>query len=115
MSQAAIVLVSCPAELAEPIAEKVVAERLAACVNILPSATSVYLWQDKLCRESESILLIKIQQSGYADLEKRIKELHTYDVPEIIMVSIAAGYFPYLNWIAESVGTKTERPERMEN
>jgi len=115
MSQAAIVLVSCPAELAEKIAEKVVVERLAACVNILPSMTSVYLWQGKLCRESESLLLIKIQASGYADLEKRIKELHTYEVPEIIMVSIAAGYFPYLNWIAESVGAKTERPERMEN
>jgi periplasmic divalent cation tolerance protein len=115
MTEAAIVLVSCPAELAEKIAEKVVAERLAACVNILPSATSVYLWQGKLCRESESILLIKIQVSGYAELEKRIKELHTYDVPEIIMVSIAAGYFPYLNWIAESVGTKAESLERTEN
>ncbi len=87
---------------AQRIAQTVVHEGLAACVNLLPGITSVYRWQGQVQENSELLLLIKTQQARYNALEARIKELHPYQVPEIIAHKIEVGSADYLDWIAES-------------
>ena len=85
------------------IGEDLVGSSLAACVNIVPGLTSIYSWQGKIERDNELLLIIKSTNSDYQRLEKRIKELHPYDVPEIIVIDIADGSSDYLNWITDSV------------
>lgn len=91
------------AEDAERIGEKAVTERLAACCNIVPIMKSIYIWKGKLCKEPECLCIFKTLRSHFERLEKRIKELHGYEVPEIIAVSIEAGLGEYLAWIDESL------------
>lgn len=81
-------------------AETLVAERLAACVNILEPCTSVYRWQGKLETTREFPLLIKTPASHYSKLEAAIRRLHPYELPEIIAVPICAGLPEYLTWVA---------------
>ena len=89
---------------------KLVEERLAACVNVLPGARSVYVWQGEMQESDEAVLLIKTRSDRYADLARRIQELHSYAVPEIVAVPIEAGSRKYLEWVAESVAeAATER------
>lgn len=94
-------------EAAKRIAEQLVLERAAACVNIIPNVSSVYKWKDKIESASELLLIIKTAGDRLEDLLKRIKELHPYDVPEIVAFPIEAGHQPYLDWIvAETRGEK---------
>ena len=88
---------------ADRIARALVDERLAACVNIIP-VRSCYLWEGKLNLEGEELLIIKTEQSKVEQLMSRIIELHSYKVPEIIVLPIVDGYPPYLHWIAQSLG-----------
>ena len=100
-----IILCTCPDRTtAERIAETVVSERLAACVNIAPGLTSIYRWEGQIQREAELLLLIKTRQAVYPQLEARIRELHPYQVPEIIALPIQAGSAAYLDWIANNTG-----------
>ena len=101
-----LIYCTCPDRaLAERIAEAVVADRLAACVNIVPGITSIYRWQGEVQHDSELLLLIKTRGECYPALEARIRELHSYDVPEIIAVPIQWGSESYLAWLDASVGT----------
>jgi periplasmic divalent cation tolerance protein len=86
-------------ETAESLATMLVDEKLAACVSILPGAHSVYEWQGKVEKESELILLIKSRDDRLAQLERRLVELHPYELPELIAVPIEGGLRPYLSWI----------------
>lgn len=86
----------------ERIAAALVAERLAACVNLVPGLSSTYRWQGKVETQAECLLIIKTTGSRFAELEKRIKALHPYDLPEIIAVPISMGSADYLNWITEN-------------
>jgi periplasmic divalent cation tolerance protein len=88
---------------ADRIARALVDERLAACVNIMP-VRSCYLWEGKINLEGEELLIIKTEQSMVEQLVSRIIELHSYKVPEIIVLPIVDGYPPYLHWIAQSLG-----------
>ena len=98
---ALIVLTNCPDEdCANAIALAVVEEKLAACVNILPRMQSIYRWQGAIESASEIALLIKSTAKNYPALEKRIAELHPYDLPEIIALPITQGLPTYLNWLA---------------
>ena len=101
-----LIYCTCPDRaMAERIAEALVADRLAACVNIVPGITSIYRWQGEVQHDSELLLLIKTRGECYPALEARIRELHSYEVPEIIAVPIQRGSESYLTWLDASVGT----------
>ncbi len=82
------------------IARALVDEHLAACVTVLPRATSVYRWEGKIAEDGEFVLLIKTRAGRYAELESRLKALHPYKVPEIIALPIVRGSQAYLSWLA---------------
>lgn len=85
------------------LSEMLVAERLAACVQMVPGLRSVYLWKDEVQRDDETLLIIKTTQHRWADLKSRIKEIHPYEVPELVALPVTAGFPAYLEWIGESV------------
>ena len=96
-----LIITNCPdEEVANAIALALVEEELAACVNILPRVQSIYHWQGTVESSSEIPLLIKSTAENYPALEKRIAELHPYEVPEIIALPITHGLPAYLNWLA---------------
>jgi len=99
---AQLVLTTCPnIDIAKTIAQHLVKEKLAACVNILPNITSIYHWQDELQCDEEAQLLIKTNSENFALLNDRINELHPFDVVEVIALNIQQGDKHYLNWICE--------------
>lgn len=87
---------------AEAIATSLVQSQLAACVSLFP-IHSVYTWQGELHQEQEWQLLIKTDLAQFQALVTKIRELHSYEVPEIIVIPIVAGFQPYLKWITEQV------------
>jgi periplasmic divalent cation tolerance protein len=104
MTEVLVVLVTCGGtEEAERIASAVVTERLAACVNVVPAVRSCYVWEGKLTWSEEVLLVVKTTRGGYGDLETRIRELHSYDVPEIIAMPVERGLEKYLEWVQQSV------------
>jgi periplasmic divalent cation tolerance protein len=95
-----IVYSTCPdEESAARIAEDLVTERLAACVNLLPALTSFFLWRDKLEKQSETLLLIKTTSARLGALTERLRELHPYEVPEIIATPVTGGLPEYVQWV----------------
>jgi periplasmic divalent cation tolerance protein len=102
-----IVLTTCgDIEQATQIAETLVREALAACVNIVPAMRSVYRWQNKIEVDEEVLLLIKSARGLYGAIERRINELHSYELPEIVAVPIVTGSNKYLQWINEQVAVR---------
>lgn len=83
------------------IATTLVEENLAACVNIVPSVTSVYKWNEKAQEDKELLLIIKTRQERFNDVEMKIKELHEYTIPEIVAIPIVQGSDEYQNWIVD--------------
>jgi periplasmic divalent cation tolerance protein len=81
----------------------VVEARLAACVNVLPAVRSIYRWKGEIEQSSESLLLIKTTREGFPALRDRLKELHSYETPEIVAVPIVEGLADYLDWIRTQV------------
>lgn len=99
-TQHQVIFCTCPDfDTANKIARHLVSAKLAACVNILPAVTSVYEWQGQIETAQEQLLLIKSCQTHYATIEAEIKNLHPYELPEIIAVAIENGLPDYLNWI----------------
>lgn len=97
-----LVLTTCPTEqVAKKIAEQLVKEKLAACVNIIPNITSIYSWENELQCETEIQLVIKTTSEKFTRLNDRINELHPYDVVEVIALNIQQGDNHYINWIRE--------------
>ena len=89
---------------AREVGRQLVSERLAACVNLLPGVTSIYVWQGREEESAETLALIKTRRELYPALEARLRELHPYEVPEIVAVELAAGLPMYLQWLAEQTG-----------
>jgi periplasmic divalent cation tolerance protein len=103
MTDARVVLTTAGShEVAQKIARELVERRLAACVNVIPQIESVYRWEDKVETAPEWLLIIKTQAGAFEKLRNAIKELHSYDVPECIMLGIADGSAEYLNWVLEN-------------
>lgn len=99
-----IVLSTCPdQDTARGIAAALVERGLAACVNVLPGLESVYIWRGQREVSSEVLLLIKTRADRYADIEQAIRELHPYELPEVVAVPISAGLPDYLSWIDQAV------------
>lgn len=105
MTDKIIVFVTCESkEQAESIAQAVVTEKLAACVNVLPGIRSCYVWERKLTWSDELLLLIKTTRRRFDQLQDRIKAMHSYSVPEIVGVTIDDAFQKYIDWIDASVG-----------
>lgn len=85
------------------IAKALLKKKLCACVNIIKNIRSFYTWQGKLCDDKEALMVIKTKKEKFSALEREIKKLHSYDVPEIIALSAAHVSQPYLTWVSESV------------
>ena len=104
MPQARIVLTTASSpEEARKIAHALVDRRLAACVNILPQAESIYRWHDKIETATEWLLLIKTQAGAFDRVRDAIQELHSYELPECVMLEINGGSESYLEWLGENV------------
>jgi len=99
-----LVLTTCPNEqVAKTIAQQLVQEKLAVCVNIAPNLLSVYRWDNKIQCDNEVQLFIKTSSEKFTLLNARINELHPYDVVEVIALNIQQGDKHYLNWITKSL------------
>jgi len=88
---------------AEKIAHELIELRLAACVNIVPRIQSVYRWEGKVETAEEYLLVIKTTKSRCVEVQNAIRELHSYELPECIVISIESGSAEYLKWIEDSV------------
>ncbi len=91
------------ARQAEEIARRLVEEKLAACVNIIPSVRSVYRWKDRVEESTELMLVVKTEQRVFEKMKRRVLELHSYELPEIIALNISEGLEGYLDWINTNV------------
>lgn len=104
MSEPLIVLMTAGSqEEAEHLATALVAEMLAACVNIVPGVTSVYRWEGQIQRDQEWLLVAKSQRDLLDRLVQRVQNLHSYDLPEIVALPVAGGSEAYLRWIDAEV------------
>lgn len=101
-----LVLCTCPEDVvAARIANALVEERLAACVNRLSRMSSTYRWEGKVRTETEALLLIKTVDRLRDRLTQRIQELHPYELPEVITLPIEGGSERYLAWLGQNVAT----------
>ena len=104
MTDKKLVITACSSiEEARKLAYELVERQLAACVNIVPHIESVYRWQGKVETAAEFLLLIKSTEGAFEQLRDTIIELHSYEIPECIKITIEEGSVEYLRWIGESV------------
>jgi periplasmic divalent cation tolerance protein len=107
MNNVVLVLSTAPAgpgdDTAEQIARALIDERLAACVNIHAPMVSIYRWKGTVERDSERQLVIKTTRDALNTLEKRLRELHPYELPEFIVVAASGGSEKYLEWVTQEV------------
>ena len=90
-------------EQAYTIAREIVARRQAACVNILPGVRSIYRWKGKICKDGELLLVIKTLEAEFEGVSATIRELHSYELPEILSFHVTKGEENFLDWIRSSV------------
>lgn len=103
MTDCLLVMTTLPdQDTARSLARKLLEERLAACINILPAMLSLYVWQGQTCEAQECLLLIKTQQRRYPQLATWLRTQHPYELPEIIALSLQDGLPEYLEWIIKS-------------
>lgn len=103
IAQHILVITTCPGTIsAKKIAQDLVTENLAACVNIIPGVQSFFSWVGKVDTANEHMLIIKTTSDNYEELESYIKKVHPYELPEIIAVSIESGLDAYLEWVSKN-------------
>jgi periplasmic divalent cation tolerance protein len=104
VADALLVLITAANEReAKRLAEALITDRLASCVQILPRMESVYRWQGRIENETEILLLIKTTANKFEELERTARGLHTYDVPEILAVPVTRISEPYFKWLVEAL------------
>lgn len=94
-----LLLTTCPPAAAAKLAETLVAERLVACVIIMPAGTSVYRWQGEVTRDEECVLMMKTAADRIGALADRIRDIHPFELPEVIAVPVIDGLAPYIEWV----------------
>lgn len=106
MTDVRVVFITAPAgEAGKTLAKDLVDHRLAACVNVVPGIRSIYRWEGKTEDDEEVLLIAKTTAEKVEDLTIRVKEVHPYSVPEIIVVPVVAGSDAYLRWVRKESGT----------
>ena len=104
-----IVLLTGPSgEELQQLATRLVEERLAACVNILPGVTSVYGWEGRVERASEALGIVKTGRALVGRLQARVLQMHPYDVPEVLVIEPTGGSRAYLDWVLDSVSSRSD-------
>jgi len=98
-----VFLTAANVEEATRLADLLIGAHLAACVQILPEMESVYRWQGKIERQSEILLIAKTAAAKFAELEREVRALHSYETPEIVALPLVAGSTPYLEWLTSSL------------
>ncbi|HEX2146541.1 MAG TPA: divalent-cation tolerance protein CutA [Pseudorhizobium sp.] len=102
--QVIVAFSTCPDEAtARTLAQTLVSERLATCVNRLPGVTSTYFWDGRLQEDAEILLIIKTTTARQAELAARLKALHPYELPELVVLPVTGGNEPYLQWVRSGV------------
>lgn len=97
--------ITCPSqEVALTLADALLDARAAACVNILPGLLSLYRWQGETCRDQEVLLLVKTTRELAEEVKIVVENLHPYDEPELLFVTVEMGSESYLDWVSQSVG-----------
>jgi periplasmic divalent cation tolerance protein len=99
-----LVLSTCPHDAAPELARRIVEERLAACCNCVPGVQSTYWWQGRVTTDTEALLVFKVPADRAERLMARLKELHPYELPEILLLPVSGGFEPYLSWVARETG-----------
>jgi periplasmic divalent cation tolerance protein len=97
-----VVLVTCPPDKAQAIAGALVEERVAACVNVVPSLSSVYRWKGAVHNDAEALLLVKTSKDRFEALKQAVLRHHPHELPEVIAIQVDRGHAPYLEWVIES-------------
>jgi periplasmic divalent cation tolerance protein len=106
-STARIVLTTvASAEDAARLGRTLVEERLAACATVIPIAHSIFCWQSKIESSDETLLLLKTATDQLPALESRLRELHSYEIPEFLVIEIESGSESYLKWLRENLGAQ---------
>jgi periplasmic divalent cation tolerance protein len=100
-----VCLVTAPPDRADELAKALVAERLAACVNVVPQVRSFYRWEGEVADDAESLLVVKTTTTRIPAIDEALQRLHPYDTFELIALDVTAGAAPYLAWLSESVRT----------
>jgi len=90
---------------AKSIGSSLIEDKLAACTNVIPSVESIFRWQGEVCNEKEAMLIVKTRRNIFKDLQAKVMELHSYDVPEIIALPIIDGNSDYLQWIDSAINS----------
>lgn len=101
VSKACLIYVTAPKKKAKEIAQRLVEEKLVACVNIL-EIDSVYRWEGRLCEEKECALILKTRKTLADKVIKRVRELHPYELPCILLLPVSGGLQEFIRWISES-------------
>ena len=102
-------------EQANLIAREIIARRQAACVNIVPAIRSIYRWQGKICKDGELLLIVKTLQQEFEGVAATIRELHSYELPEILSFAVSQGDQGFLDWIASSVDKEADFSDEEED
>ena len=102
-----LVLSTVPESESARIAETLVSEKLVACVNATP-VRSCYRWKGEICRDREDLLIMKTRESLFARVMDRVRELHPYEVPEILALPVWGGFGGYLRWVMDETGSSRE-------
>lgn len=102
--EALVALVTCPnEESASKLAESLVGKGIAACVNLLPGLTSIYRWKGEICRDQETLLVIKTTVEKRIEVAEQLTQHHPYDEPELLFLPVQSGSESYLKWLTEQV------------
>jgi periplasmic divalent cation tolerance protein len=100
-----VILVTAPSiEVARELSHALVAERLAACVNILPGLISIYRWEGAIEEETELLMVVKSAADRFEEVKARVQELHPYDEPEVVGLDVVDGSHSYLKWVLDESG-----------